>query len=226
MKTVSLLLPRTIFLGDFNLHHPIWSRDKNLDKHGDATDELVQLFSENGYSILNTRGVETYHVYRTQNGQPELYTSTLDLGWASPHLLPFILEFQVAPHLSNESNHYPLVTHITYAANRTSEHTHFLFSDENFEPWSASFKFQMDKLPPLTEPIENEDTFNTAVNNLQRATLTASHSACLQRINPLKRAKWFDSKVHEALEHMRKARRNLTKNANNHNALRYHMARK
>ena len=29
---------RAIFLGDYNLHHPVWSRDNNLDKHGEKAD--------------------------------------------------------------------------------------------------------------------------------------------------------------------------------------------
>ena len=35
MMSIRSLLPRTIFLRDFNLHHPIWSRDDNLDKHSE-----------------------------------------------------------------------------------------------------------------------------------------------------------------------------------------------
>jgi len=53
MKTLSNLLPCTLFLGDFNLHHPIWSRNDNLNKHPNEADELVQLFSDNSYGILN-----------------------------------------------------------------------------------------------------------------------------------------------------------------------------
>ena len=115
MKTIQTLNPHTIFLGDFNLHHPIWSQDDNLDKHNDKADQLANLFTSNNFSLLNQRGEETFFVYRHLEGrQPDLYTSTLDLGWASPHLLPFISNFQVAKNLSNGSDHYPLVTSISY----------------------------------------------------------------------------------------------------------------
>ena len=53
MKSLTGLLPRTLFTGDFNLHHPIWSRDDNLNKHNDKADQLVKIFADNGYSILN-----------------------------------------------------------------------------------------------------------------------------------------------------------------------------
>ena len=54
---------RTIFLGDFNLHHPLWSCDDNLDKHTETADHLVDLFATNGYTILNPPEEPTFFTF-------------------------------------------------------------------------------------------------------------------------------------------------------------------
>jgi len=55
ISSVPPTLPRSIIIGDFNLHHPLWSRDDNLDKQSNEADNLVELMASNGYNILNNR---------------------------------------------------------------------------------------------------------------------------------------------------------------------------
>ena len=38
MTSLPPLIPRSMFIGDFNLHHPLWSRDDNLNKQSDEAD--------------------------------------------------------------------------------------------------------------------------------------------------------------------------------------------
>ena len=64
------------------------------------------------------------------------------------------------------------------------------------------------------------------METLQQATLAASHHACFRKPKPVRRAKWFDSKVQEALQDLRRSRKWMNLLPNNHNALRYHVARK
>jgi hypothetical protein len=109
ISSLSSILPRSIFLGDFNLHHPMWSADEHLDKRSDKSDCMVDLFTQNGFSLLNNSKEETFFVFRNLNGYPHLYTSTLDLGWCSSNLLPFVSDFQVAKQHHSGSNHYPLL---------------------------------------------------------------------------------------------------------------------
>ena len=223
MHSLSPMPSRAIFLGDYNLHHPIWSRDGNLNKHGDKADRLVQLMTNNGYGILNNHGEDTFFVHRSRGNRSELYTSTLDLGWASPHLLPFISDFQVVKHLGMGSDHHPLVTRIKYSTN-TSIKQSFLFHDDNYDKWASHFEMSIALQPEIPETIKTEEEFNTTVESLQTATLTASQATCLRRINPAKKAKWFDSKVREALRDLRKARKSMTRAPSRHTVLRYHVA--
>jgi len=113
---------RSIFMGDFNLHHPLRSRDNNLDKHSDKADCLVEIFANRDFRILNDHGVDTFSVFRDIGRGPELYTSTLDLAWASRELQPFVQDFCVAKHLSSNSDHFPLTIQLSYSpvSGRTS----------------------------------------------------------------------------------------------------------
>ena len=227
MKTLDSVLPRSIFLGDFNLHHPIWSRDDNLDKHGEKADELVKIFEENSYNILNKRGEDTFFVYRTPSngGPPHLYTSTLDLAWASPELLPLVSKFEVAKHLGSGSDHHPLVTTISYS-NKVDDRPSFVFTDDKFDDWSSRFKLELSSRPEIPESIKTKDDFNTAVDSLQGATLAASQAICSRKVKPPRAARWFDSKVREALKDMRLARKRMVQCPSKHMAMRYTVARK
>jgi hypothetical protein len=226
MKSINNLLPRTLFLGDFNLHHPLWSRDDNLDKTTETADELVHMFAGNGYGILNRKEEETFFINRTLPGrEPELYTSTLDLGWASPELHPFVSDFVVAKHLANGSDHYPLLTTLSYAPTAESRDS-FLFHDDNRKSWTSAFHEELRTRPTIPQVLSTPDQFNDAVDVLQSATLAASHATCLRRPRAPKQAKWFDSKVREALGDLRKARKRMCAFPTHHNTLRYQVARK
>jgi len=195
----------TIFLGDFNLHHPMWSRDDNLDKYTETADRLVDLFATNGYTILNPPEEPTFFTYRTlPDRPPHLYTSTLDLGWTSPDLTPFVQNFQIANHLANGSDHYPLITTLSYRPIEEPRAT-FLFHDNNYGMWANAFLHELGSRPAIPPIMYAEATFITTVDSLQGAALAASTQTCLRRPKAAKRAKWWDSKVREALKDMRKA---------------------
>jgi len=221
------LIPRSMFIGDFNLHHPLWSRDDNLNKQSDEADRLVDLMAENRFGILNPPGEDTFTVYRLcrdGNGH-ELYTSTLDLAWTSPELTHYISNFQVAKHLCNGSDHFLLLVTISYTPSQSTR-TAFTFKEEHFADWADTFQLNLDNQEEIPEAILTEKDFNLAIDNLTGAALTARHATCLGRVKPARPMRWFDSKVREALRDLRKARKRLQWVRNNHNALRYQVARK
>jgi len=162
---------------------------------------------------------------RTLPGQrAELYTSTLDLAWASSTLQPFVQDFAVARHLCNGSDHFPLIIRLSYAPSQSK--VKFAFTDEKQTDWTTSFLWELSCRPPIPESILSEDEFLTSVDTLQSATLAASHDACLRKEKGPCAAKWFDSKVREALREVRQARNRLHARKDRHNAIRFSMARK
>ena len=220
------LLPRTIFMGDFNLHHPIWTRDDNLDKHSDEADRLVEVMANRGYSILNTRGEATYFTSRTLNGRPvHLYTSTLDLAWTSSELTHYVKDFQVATHLCNMSDHYPLKVVLSYSPADNMRQT-FNFEEDKFNDWAEAFERELEERGDIPDFLGTKEEFLKAVDTLTGATLAASHATCLYKAKSARRARWFDSKVREALSDLRKARKRMALHTTQHTVLRYNVARK
>ena len=210
-------LDRSIFIGDFNLHHPVWSQDSNLDKHSSKADRLVELFANQGFGILNEPGVETFSVFRDLGNGPELYTSTLDLAWASKELQPFVQDFCVAKHLSSNSDHFPLTIRLSYAPSQPRQR--FVFSGERFEDWAKSFV-----VPDIPETISTVEGFMSSVDTLQNATLTACQVACSWKPKGPRAARWFDSKVRKALTDLRRSRKRLHARKDRHNAIRHGVA--
>jgi len=186
-------------MGDFNLHHPLWSRDDNLDKHSDKADCLVEIFANRGFGILNDHRVDTFSVFRDIGRGPELYTSTLDLAWASKELQPFVQDFCVARHLSSNSNHFPLTVRLSYSP--TTSRQKFVFSEECYEGWVNTFV-----ISDILETIQTTKEFLDSVDTLQGATLAACQSACVRKPKGPKGAKWFDSKVCKALRDLCRSR--------------------
>jgi len=225
MSTLNNILPRAIFTGDFNLHHPVWSKDSNLDKHGEKADKLVELMANNGYSILNEKGVETFFVYRDLGSRPELYTSTIDLTWVSSDLHHFVSDFKVAPQFSCGSDHYPMITTISYA-NRSDSRLSFLFTDERYEEWCTYFELQLAGKRDIPENIGTPEEFDRAVTDIQAATMEASIATCSRHPKQTRRAKWFDSKVRQALQQVRFARKRMFAQPSQHTSLRYAVARR
>ena len=68
-----------------------------------------------------------------------------------------------------------------------------------------------------------EATFISAVDSLQGTALAASTQTCSRHPKVAKCAKWWDSKVREALKDMRTARKNIVSVPSLHNATRYHV---
>jgi len=89
-----------------------------------------------------------------------------------------------------------------------------------------AFELELSTRLEIPEVIRTESEFDAAVMSLTGATLAASHATCLRRPKPARAARWFDNKVREALKDLRKARKHLFRPPSDHNALRFHYARK
>jgi hypothetical protein len=73
---IPLSLPnRYINIGDLNAHHTLWN---SRARHNAHADELTALIEDEGWHLINTPDIATYHY---QNG---IGSSVLDLTIASP----------------------------------------------------------------------------------------------------------------------------------------------
>jgi hypothetical protein len=90
-----------IVLGDFNLHHPLWSGLHDPTFH-DMSTVLIDCLQEYGLTLLTPPGTTTWEARGA--------SSTLDLVFGSELARDRLIECRVRHHLDHGSDHYPLGT--------------------------------------------------------------------------------------------------------------------
>src|ERR671939_106642 len=92
------LPPRAIILGDFNAHHPWWTSRKRPTR----ADNLVQWAEENQLHLLNEPDIATYTSRSTGT------ESVLDLGFSTPDMNQYVINWAVDDEDATGSDHLPL----------------------------------------------------------------------------------------------------------------------
>ena len=205
---------KSIIAGDFNLHHPLWSRADHHTKISPESEQLVDALSLKNFFPVNCPGVETF--FR------EDYSSVLDLVWASFPVSPYLSNFLVNRPMHCGSDHYPLTWSLSFHPLEDPPHN-FLFTDENSEFWDDAFLNEMTSWQ-FPDYITSPAVFHDAVDHLMDAMLSASISACVRKNHSPKSAKWFNKEVHLALSRMRKARSRCQTFPSRHNVISYQLA--
>ncbi|KAJ5313210.1 uncharacterized protein N7443_000094 [Penicillium atrosanguineum] len=97
-----------IVVGDFNLHHPLWSKPRQAQMRDDDANELVNLMGDYGLELLTERGMTTVDgaVYGSE------VQSTLDLTWASTPLADRCARCQDQPQWLFIADHIPVLTEL------------------------------------------------------------------------------------------------------------------
>lgn len=108
-ETISALDPpdRTVLLGDFNLHHPIWSAKRQRSGEGQSAQELITLTEDFQLQLLTVPGTPTH---RWKGGE-----STIDLTFASEDLAPQIIHCKIDRSLDHDSDHLPITLAIDWS---------------------------------------------------------------------------------------------------------------
>ena len=71
-----------VVVGDFNLHHPLWSQTTQSQQEDEDAEDLISIMGDRDMQLLTQRGAITYEglVYGNH------VETTLDLTWASRSL--------------------------------------------------------------------------------------------------------------------------------------------
>ncbi|RBA20535.1 hypothetical protein FPRO05_07982 [Fusarium proliferatum] len=101
-------------VGDFNLHHPTCSGD-NVTTIEPQAIELANGLDEAGMELLTPRGFRTYARGKHLTGE---YSSTIDLTYASPSLIPFVRKWQSPDVPGFDSDHRVIMTSLNLEVNR------------------------------------------------------------------------------------------------------------
>ncbi|KAJ5244945.1 hypothetical protein N7489_005041 [Penicillium chrysogenum] len=81
-----------VVVGDFNLHHPLWSQTTQSQQEDEDAEDLISIMGDRDMQLLTQRGAVTYEglVYGNH------VETTLDLTWASRSLAErFLTEFDI-----------------------------------------------------------------------------------------------------------------------------------
>lgn len=97
-----------LLLGDFNLHHPSWSRTSEICSSKMA-DDLINIAEENDLHLITPKGLITWE--RCPGSRS---SSTLDLTYLSEPLLPYLEMCKLRDDLHHGSNHRPVVKHLSF----------------------------------------------------------------------------------------------------------------
>ena len=68
----------TLLTGDFNLHHPLWSRDDREAQQDQLTENIVDWITLQGLTLLNPKG-EITHLAQCDRERP----SIIDLSFTN-----------------------------------------------------------------------------------------------------------------------------------------------
>jgi hypothetical protein len=97
-----------IAIGDFNLHHPLWN-PTHYQKHDGKADNLIQMMSTLGLSLLSSEGTITFPRFCT----------TIDLVWGNTTAANLILRYGIADMKDHASDHLPIETTVDFTQNIT-----------------------------------------------------------------------------------------------------------
>ncbi|KAJ5547523.1 reverse transcriptase [Penicillium frequentans] len=99
---------RQVVVGDFNLHHPLWSTCRQARLQDEDADELIGISGDHGLELLTERGMVTYD----GNVFGHDVESTIDLTWASTALAERTVRCDAQRRWLFAADHTPVLTEL------------------------------------------------------------------------------------------------------------------
>ena len=177
-----------LITGDFNLHHPSWSReDRALDQDQMST-TIADWMAENNFSLLNQRG-EITHLARHAGERP----SVIDLSFANPEAVAqdTFKQWAIDPSLSFDSDHNAITFTLDHGLKEIPDLFPIKYNTKAIDPeeWDKTLEEELTKMENILNPLLNvEDPSNeqldtyaetlseTIQNTLARTAPTRKHS--------------------------------------------------
>ncbi|KAH9921827.1 Endonuclease/exonuclease/phosphatase, partial [Amylocystis lapponica] len=183
-----VLLPEdipVIVSGDWNLHHPMWSRHATLAKP--ATELTVDWLTQRGYSIKNVKGEPTYysHSHKTY--------STIDLTFLNPKAaaMDAVKLWCVDQTLAFGSDHFALRWVLDYGGVEIDNvgGKRFNFKDAKPKEWQAAFTAALEMRREDINVLLDSDA-NLTPKQLDTAAdaLTAAMQPATEETVPIRKA--------------------------------------
>jgi|SRR6266850_1036997 len=183
----------TIWLGDFNRHHPYWDdhNDTRLftNKEMEAAEILIEAVTDAGLEIALPSGIPT-HIHNVTK-----HWSRLDQVFLSDHSANMLILCNTQPkHRGINTDHLPIVTKLKLSIGTNEEKPIQNFQDVNWEEFSKVLNEQLAKLQPPT-PIWNQRHLNAQCDSITKAIQDTISSLVLVSIISPKSKHWWTKEL-------------------------------
>ena len=195
---------RMIWAGDFNRHHPLWDRDKDVrlftPRATRAAEKLLDLVAEHSMAMLLPKGIPTLqHMASGRFSRP-------DNIFGSPALKGSIEKCEVVPQMRPLCmDHFPIETVIRLAQTRTATGATRNFRNVDWEQFRKELTTSLGQIPKPA-PIASEAQLEQAAANLT-AAIQSIIAVCVKRTKPRPDAKrWWNSDLKEMRKRINRLR--------------------
>lgn len=200
----------TLITGDFNLHHPSWSREARAPTTDQLATTINDWLAQKNFTLLNKRG-EITHLARHAGERP----SVIDLSFANSEALAqdTFKEWAVSPDLALDSDHNAIKFTVDHGLMEIDEilPTKFCINKTDPGEWTQCFELELTKVEPRLA-ILNETRYPTDsqldeyADILSDAIQNALAIAAPKR-RPSKNTKpWWDQDLTNATQNLADAR--------------------
>jgi Endonuclease-reverse transcriptase len=200
----------TAITGDFNMHHPLWSREDREANHDQVTEDTVDWLAQGGLSLMNTKG-EITHLARHGGERP----SVIDLTFTNQeaNAQDTFKDWAVDPQLSLDSDHNAIKFTIDQGREEIDNPcgTKFNLKDVQIDEWTKVFEEEIGARNERMEELRNID--HPEHNHLDEyaSLLTESLQTAMERLSKAKKKShhakpWWDNDLKAAVDAVSAAR--------------------
>ena len=206
------ILPQhaALITGDFNLHHPTWSREDRTLNPDQLASNIADWLAQYNYSLLNEKG-EVTHLARHAGERP----SVIDLSFANATAtrLDTFKDWSIDPSISHDSDHNAIKFTIDNGRKEIDNilGTKYNISKIDPEEWARTFDLELDKVKVQLNLINennnpSEEQLDAYAETLSQAIQNTISLTAKER-RPSNNAKpWWDQDLSEAAKRVSNAR--------------------
>lgn len=200
----------TLLTGDYNLHHPKWSRDDRLAVPDQLTSDIVDWLAQSNYTMLNQKG-EITHLARHDGERP----SVIDLSFAN-HTATAQDTFKmwaIDPSLAHDSDHNAIKFIIDHGLKEIENPLGIKYCLDKVEPsdWTKAFEHELDKMAQELDAIYNDpnptdERLDNYATLLSSALQNAIAQSAKERTPSANSKPWWDTDLASAAKNVANAR--------------------
>ena len=201
----------TIITGDFNLHHPTWSReDRILEPDSNQADNTARWLARRGFSLLNTRG-EITHLARHEGERP----SVIDLSFSNEpaRASNAIKDWTINPSFALDSDHNAITFTIDYGISVIENPLDIKFCLNKTDPskWLEVFEGELRRERRTLDALRGPGDIPNDQLDVYADTITGCMQKAIERSAPPRKPHpkskpWWDQDLSTATERVATAR--------------------